>query len=72
MIYIIKLSPEHLSVISEALGEMPLKKSMAVFNLINNQVIEQDIQAAQTEKVEEENESKRLDRVICVYGTRPC
>jgi len=42
MDYTIKLSQQELQIISQALGELPLKMTLAVFASIQNQVKEQD------------------------------
>ena len=39
--YIIKLDKQQLDIIMKALGELPLKESLPVFNEINGQYIEQ-------------------------------
>ena len=41
MEYIFKLNKQQLDTVMEALGELPFKKSSAVFNEINNQYLAQ-------------------------------
>ena len=50
MDYTIKLNKQMLDIVMRALGELPLKESMPVFNVINEQYIEQT-----KEKTKEKN-----------------
>jgi len=40
--YTITLTKEHLDIVMKALGELPLKESLLVFNEINGQFIKQE------------------------------
>lgn len=49
MKYMIELTKEQLDIVMKALGELPLKESLDVFNTINNQFIEQSQKKEKTD-----------------------